>query len=248
MTEKSYTAEQKAVAERFRHVRDRLTEACVKVGRDPAEVTLMGVTKMVPPERIAAAVNEGLSCIGENYVQEYLSKANAIPKQTECHFIGHLQTNKAKQIVGKVHMIQSVDSIRLAEIIDRLSEEKGIQTPVLVEINIGNEESKSGVSENNLMPLLEEISKLSHISVRGLMIIPPVTDSEVKKRQVFSKTHQLFIDIRDKKIHNITMQVLSMGMSADYELAVAHGSTMVRVGTAIFGDRKYPTKVQSDKV
>lgn len=237
MTAKSYPADEQRVIDRYLSVRERLTGACALAGRSSEEVTLVGVSKTVAPSLIRAAVDAGLTDIGENYVQEYLSKRDALPKGITRHFIGHLQSNKVRAVVGEVEMIQSLDSVRLARAIDRVSGEKGVVTPVLAEVNIGAEESKSGVSREELVPLLEEVAQLSHIQVKGLMVIPPVEESEAKKREVFSQTRQLFIDISAKKIHNISMEILSMGMSDDFELAVAEGSTMVRVGTAIFGSR-----------
>ena len=155
------------------------------------------------------------------------------------HLIGHLQTNKVKSIVGQVDMIQSVDSVRLASMIDKVSAEKGICTPILVEINIGEEESKSGINAEDAEAILSEMAKFSHISVQGLMTIPPISDTEAKKRHYFSKMNKLFIDIRAKNIDNIIMQDLSMGMSGDYREAILEGSTIVRIGSALFGARQY---------
>ncbi|MGN0171279.1 MAG: YggS family pyridoxal phosphate-dependent enzyme [Acutalibacteraceae bacterium] len=241
MTEKSFTDEQKQVIRQYEAVCERLEKACLSAGRKREEVTLIGVTKTVSPDLINAAIAAGLSDIGENRVQEYLSKKDSLNLNgVKTHLIGHLQTNKVKQIVGTVDMIQSVDSVRLAAVIDKASFEKGIVTPVLMEVNIGSEESKSGVSAEETEQLLTEIAEFSHISVRGLMTVPPISENEAKKRYYFSKMRELFIDIRSKNIDNISMDILSMGMSNDFESAVAEGATMVRVGTAIFGHRVYP--------
>ena len=242
MTEKSYEAHDLAqIVSQYRAVRERVENACVKAGRSPSEVTLVGVTKTVDAPLINAALDDGLTAIGENRVQEYLSKKDDLHLDGVQRFlIGHLQTNKVRAIVGQVDMIQSVDSLRLASAIDRVSAEKGIVTPILMEINIGSEESKDGLEAEGLEELLWQISAMKHISVQGLMTIPPISDTDAKKRHYFSKMRQLFIDIQSKKIDNVSMNVLSMGMSDDFEDAIAEGSTMVRVGTAIFGRRFYP--------
>ncbi len=241
MTEKSFEAyDLQAVVGQYRDICDRVKAACARVGRSSDEVTLVGVTKTVDPALINAVLDDGLKAIGENRVQEYLGKKDALHLDGAARYlIGHLQTNKVKAIVGQVDMIQSVDSLKLAKAIDKASADLGIVTPILVEVNIGNEASKSGVSAEETEALLRAIAAFSHISVQGLMTIPPISDSEAKKRQYFSKMHQLFIDIRSKNIDNISMSVLSMGMSDDFELAIEEGSTMVRVGTAIFGRRHY---------
>ena len=229
---------EKFIAENVDRIQAQIIDACVQVGRGPSEVRLLAVTKTVDAERINAAIHNGVSQIGENRVQEFLKKRDDLDlSQTEAHLIGHLQTNKVRQIVGKVQMIQSVDSIRLAEAISKRSNELGIITPILVEVNIGGEEAKSGVSPQELENLLNEISVLDGIGVKGLMTVPPILTTEYEKRQIFSKMYQLFVDIRDKKIDNIDMLELSMGMSGDYREAILEGSTMVRIGSAIFGAR-----------
>ncbi len=232
-----------AVASQYREIKERIDQACRACGRSPSEVTLIGVTKTVSPMLINAAIHAGLTDIGENRVQEYLSKEEELQLNgVKRHLIGHLQTNKVRAIVGKVDMIQSVDSLRLAQAIDRVSAERGICTSVLVEVNIGEEDSKSGIMAAETEQLMTELSKLRNISVEGLMTVPPISETEAKKRYYFSKMHDLFIDIQRKNIDNIHMRTLSMGMSDDFECAIAEGSTMVRVGTAIFGRRVYPAK------
>jgi len=247
MTEKSYEASDAAlVVKQYRDIRNRVREACERAGRPVDEVTLVGVTKTVDPFLINAVLDDGLNAIGENRVQEYLGKKEELHLDGVARYlIGHLQTNKVKAIVGQVDMIQSVDSVRLAKAIDKASADLGIVTPVLVEVNIGNEDSKSGIAAEEAEAFLREISEFSHISVQGMMTIPPISDSEAKKRQYFSKMRQLFIDIRSKNIDNISMSVLSMGMSDDFEIAIEEGSTMVRVGTAIFGRRQYAVKTEN---
>lgn len=241
MTEKSSISfECERVVSQYNEILERVEKASVLAGRNSDEVTLVGVTKTVSPILINAAIGAGLRAIGENRVQEYLSKKDdLILDGVSRYLIGHLQTNKVKSIVGEVDMIQSVDSLRLAQAIDKISAEKGLVTPILVEVNIGNEDSKSGIDASQAEEILCQMAQFSHISVEGLMTIPPISDTEAKKRHYFSKMRQLFIDIRSKNIDNINMHILSMGMSDDFEYAIAEGSTMVRVGTAIFGKRDY---------
>ena len=201
---------------------------------------MLAVTKTVPAERINAAIRLGVTQIGENRVQEFLQKKDALLlSETQAHLIGHLQTNKVRQIVGHVQMIQSVDSTRLAVAISRRSEELGIVTPVLVEVNIGGEEAKSGAAPDQLEDLLGEMHELKGLHVCGLMTVPPILETEREKREIFSKMYKLFVDIRAKKLDNINMHILSMGMSDDYREAILAGATMVRIGSALFGARNY---------
>ena len=182
-------------------IQGQIADACALVGRKEDDVRLLAVTKTMDPERINAALRTGIKQIGENRVQEFLGKRDALHLDgVEAHLIGHLQTNKVRQIVGQVQMIQSVDSLRLAQAISRRSEELGIVTNVLVEVNIGGEEAKSGIEPFELESLLEEIAPLSGVRVKGLMTVPPILREEYEKRQIFSKMFQLFVDMRDKKI------------------------------------------------
>ncbi len=221
-------------------IKERIAEAAVRSGRNESDVKLMAVTKTVEPIFINHAIENGIDLIGENKVQEFLSKKPYL-KLDSCsaHLIGHLQTNKVRQIVGQVEMIQSVDSVKLAAEISKRSMNAGIVTDCLVEVNIGGEESKSGIDEGYLIELIHEISAFEGIKVQGLMTIPPICEDIVLLNKYFSKMHRLFIDIRDKKLDNVNMNILSMGMSSDYEAAVENGSTLVRVGTALFGHRIY---------
>lgn len=238
MTEKSSV--NTLISDNLAYIHQEMTNACNRAGRSIDEVRLLAVTKTVDAERINAAIAAGVKQIGENRVQEFLKKKDDLHLDgVEAHLIGHLQTNKVRQIVGQVQMIQSVDSIRLAQAIDKRSRELGIVTPILVEVNIGGEEAKSGVAPVDLERLLEEISPLEGIHVNGLMTVPPILEKEAEKRRIFSKMYQLFIDIKDKKLDNIDMQELSMGMSGDYREAILEGSTIVRIGSAIFGARNY---------
>ena len=242
MTEKFTVDENrlKAVEDNYKSVKSRVEKAALKAGRNPADVRLMAVTKTVESVYINKVLDLGADLIGENRVQEYLGKKDELHlDNVEKHLIGHLQTNKVKQIVGEVDMIESVDSVKLATEINRVSKNKGLITNILVEVNVGKEDSKSGIYIEQLEELLNEIALMSNIKVKGLMTIPPICDSEKEVSQYFSTMYQSFIDIRDKKIDNIDMEILSMGMSGDFEAAIANGSNIVRVGSSIFGARKY---------
>lgn len=229
----------KATIDNYKRIKENVNEAAVKAGRSTDDVRLMCVTKTVEAEYINPVLDLGADLIGENRVQEYLGKRDALHLNgVERHLIGHLQTNKVKQIVGEVDMIESVDSVKLAKEISKQSVNKGVTTNVLVEVNVGKEDSKSGIFMESLEELLGEIAQMPAIKVKGLMTIPPICD-ENEVRKYFSAMHQSFVDIKAKKIDNIDMKILSMGMSGDYEAAVLEGSNIVRVGSAIFGARKY---------
>lgn len=224
----------------YKTIEERIAEAAIKSGRSREDITFLSATKTVSPELINYAISLGLKYIGENKVQELLSKYDSYNlNDATLHFIGHLQTNKVKQIVDKVDMIQSVDSVKLAKEISKQSVAKGVNTDILVEINIGNEENKSGILPEQAEDLLWEISKMDNIFVKGLMTIPPICENEQKIRKYFHKMHNIFIDISDKNIDNISMEVLSMGMSSDYYEAITEGATMVRIGSSLFGERNY---------
>ena len=220
------------------HVRQMIDAACREAGRRAEEITLLGVTKTVEPDRINAMLELGLRHIGENRVQEYLGKRDALNLEgVDMHLIGHLQTNKVSRIVGMVDMIESVDSLRVAQAIHEASVKLNRRTDILVEVNIGGEEAKSGTTPSGLPELLSEIGKLSGVSVRGLMTVAPILETEREKRALFSHMYKLFIDIRAKKLDNVSMDVLSMGMSSDYRVAILEGATLVRIGSALFGRR-----------
>lgn len=231
----------KDIEENVKEIREKIAEAAVKSGRTIDDVTLMAVSKTVEPKYINHAIdNCGITLIGENKVQEFLGKREYLHMENcQAHLIGHLQTNKVRQIVGEVSMIQSVDSVRLANEISKQSVKRGITTDVLLEINIGGEESKTGMDESLLTETVHEISEMDGIFVRGLMAIPPICDNSSQTRSFFSQMHQLFIDISNKKIDNINMEILSMGMSGDYVEAILEGSNLVRVGSSLFGARVY---------
>ncbi len=241
--EEKFMADEKklqSVRDEYHRVLDKMKTAAVKSGRDEDAVRLMCVTKTVEPEYINAVIDEGASLIGENKVQEYLGKREFLHLEgVEKHLIGHLQTNKVGKIVKEADMIESVDSYKLAKEISRVSVLRGVNTKCLVEVNIGMEESKSGVPKEHLEELLNYIATLPGIRVKGLMTIPPVCETEYESRKYFSSMYKTFIDIRGKNIDNIDMEVLSMGMSGDFEAAIAEGSNLIRVGSAIFGKRIY---------
>lgn len=230
----------KSVKENYEEIVARIAEAAIKSGRKPEDITFLAATKTVDAEIINYAISLGLGFIGENKVQELLSKYEQYDfDNCELHFIGHLQTNKVRQIVGKVSLIQSVDSFKLANEISKQSLKQGIVTDILVEVNIGREENKSGVMPEELEILLREISVLEGISVKGLMAIPPICENEQKIRGYFKNMRNLFLDISDKKIDNIRMGILSMGMSSDYYEAILEGANLVRIGSSLFGARNY---------
>lgn len=229
-----------SVEDNYKRIKANVEEAAIKAGRSVEDVRLMAVTKTVESVYINRALDLGADLIGENRVQEYLGKKDELHLDgVEKHLIGHLQTNKVRQIVGEVDMIESVDSFKLAKEISRVSLNKGVTTNVLVEVNVGKEDSKSGIFIEGLEELLCQIAELDGIKVKGLMTIPPICDSDEEVSKYFESMHKSFVDIRDKKLNNIEMNILSMGMSGDYEAAVANGSNIVRVGSAIFGARKY---------
>lgn len=238
MTEK--LSIEQMVCRNIAYIQEEMSKACCQAGRSVDDVQLLAVTKTVSPDKINAAIRAGIRQIGENRVQEFNQKRDDLLLEgVKTHLIGHLQTNKVRQIVGKVDMIQSVDSVRLATAISERSLALDIVTPILVEVNIGGEQAKSGVAPDELEKLLEEIAPLSGISVQGLMTVPPILEKEHEKRAVFSKMYQLFVDIREKKLDNICMQELSMGMSGDFREAILEGATIVRIGSALFGERQY---------
>lgn len=243
MMEKLSTEQQKKfddISANYELITRNIALAAEESGRKPSDITLLAATKTVEPVFINHAISLGLRAIGENKVQELLSKYDEYDlKNTELHFIGHLQTNKVRQLVGKVSMIQSVDSIKLAGEISRRSEQNGIVTDILLEVNIGREENKSGVLPEELDRLLEETSSLSCVKVRGLMSVPPICETKTEISKYFDEMYKIFVDISSKKLDNISMDFLSMGMSEDYKEAIQSGANMVRVGSALFGARIY---------
>ena len=225
------------VQEHLKEVRERIEAACRRAGRNPREVTLIAVSKTKPAQMVQEAYEAGARDFGENKVQEILEKGPQMPDNARFHMIGHLQRNKVRQVIGKAVLIHSVDSLRLARQIEEDAAKMGILVPVLLEVNVAREESKFGFFTEEVEAAVREIASLSHISVKGLMTIAPFVENPEENRKVFQELYQLSVDIKSKNIDNVTMGVLSMGMSGDYEVAVEEGATMVRVGTSIFGAR-----------
>lgn len=225
--------------EQLEQVNKNIQEACDRSGRLRNDVTLIAVSKTKPIEMLQEAYDLGVRVFGENKVQEIVDKFEALPKDIEWHMIGHLQTNKVKYIIDKVALIHSVDSIKLAETIEKEASKKNCIANILIEVNVAEEESKFGLKLEEVLPFIEKISTFSHIRVKGLMTIAPFVENAEENRKIFDILHKLSVDIADKNIDNISMSVLSMGMTNDYEVAVEEGATMVRVGTGIFGARNY---------
>lgn len=228
------------IRDNLESIRSRIGDAFAKYGRDPGGVYLMAVTKTVPAHAVNEAIACGVRLLGENKAQELCAKFPDYHKQdVGIHFIGRLQTNKVRQIVDKVDMVHSVDSLKLAAEIDRQSTRLGRRMQVLIEVNVGGEDSKTGVEPSSLEQLAREIALLPGVKLCGLMTIPPFSDNILQNERHFSMMQQLFVDIRAKKIDNVHMDVLSMGMSGDYVQAIKHGANIIRLGTAIFGGRNY---------
>lgn len=221
------------ILENYKEICYNVNEAREKYSK--GDVRIMAVTKTVPFEKVNFAVENGLTLLGENRVQEYLSKKDSYDKRAEVQFIGHLQTNKVKYIADSVSLIQSVDSLKLAQEINKQSAKVNRIMDILIEINIGDEATKSGIDKNELFELVSQVSELENVRIKGLMAIPPIGAGE----EVFEKMNELFCLTKEKNIENVSMDILSMGMSGDYELAIKHGSNLVRIGTKLFGARNY---------
>ena len=229
-----------SIAENVARIKAEMAAAAIAAGRDPKEVQLCAATKMNDADAVRQAISAGVDCCGENRVQELVAKmAENAYEGAPVHFIGHLQTNKVKQVVGKVDMIQSVDSERLLKAIDKEAAKQGIRQNILLEVNIGEEASKSGFGADDILPLVDRIGEFPNVCVKGLMAIPPISYNSGENLKFFQKMFQLSVDIKKKIEDNVMVDCLSMGMSGDYEDAIAAGSTMIRVGTAIFGARNY---------
>ena len=225
--------------ENLANVEKNIEQACKNAGRSRDEVTLVAVSKTKPVEMLQEIYDENIRDFGENKVQELCSKMEQLPSDIRWHMIGHLQRNKVKYIVGKVELIHSVDTYRLAEEINIQAKKQNVIVPILVEVNIAHEESKFGISAEDAILLVEEISKLENIRIKGLMTIAPYVENPEDNRLYFRKIKQLSVDITNKNIDNVFMEILSMGMTGDYMVAIEEGATMVRVGTGIFGERNY---------
>ena len=233
------TMNEYSIKDNIEEVKNKIAAACQEAGRAPEEVTLIAVSKTKPVELLREAYDCGCRDFGENKVQELLDKYEVMPKDIRWHMIGHLQRNKVKYIVDKVALIHSVDSLRLAEEISREAVKKDTCVNILIEVNVAEEETKFGVTCNEVKKLVQDIAKLPNIRVKGLMTIAPFVENAEQNRPIFSKLRKISVDIMEENIDNITMEILSMGMTGDYVVAVSEGAACVRVGTGIFGVRQY---------
>ena len=227
------------VSDNLKAVEEKIQKACDRAGRDRSEVTLIAVSKTKPVDMLLEAYNDGIRTHEENKAQELTGKIEQMPDDIQWHMIGHLQRNKVKYIAGKVALIHSVDSYRLAEEINIQAKKHGCIIPILIEVNVANEESKFGVKLDEAEDLVRECAALDGITVKGLMTIAPFVEDPEDNRPVFKALKDKSVDIAAKKIDNVYMDILSMGMTNDYEIAIEEGATMVRVGTGIFGARNY---------
>ena len=231
------------VDDNIKRIREQIAEAALRSGRKPEDVRFMAVTPLQENYLVNRAIADGIDLIGENYVKEFLDKKDFLNLDgVEKHLIGHLQTNKVRKIITEVDMIESVDSMEVAEEIERQCEKHGVDMNVLIEVNIGGEQSKTGFDISEVEEKAAQISELGRVKIQGLMTIPPATDDKRELRRLFEEMRKLFVDIQDKKQDNINMNILSMGMSHDYIEAVECGSTEVRIGSAVFGARDYSKK------
>ena len=230
------------LADKLRLVQQNIEDSCKKAGRSTKEVTLIAVSKTKPVEMLKEAYDAGARVFGENKVQEIMDKYDHMPSDVKWHMIGHLQRNKVKYIIDKVAMIHSVDSLRLAQTIETEAAKKDLLMPVLIEVNVAEEDSKFGLKVEEVLPFIKEVSTYPHIQIKGLMTIAPFVSDPEENREVFRKLRKLSVDINEKNINNVNMSVLSMGMTNDYQVAVEEGATMIRVGTGIFGERDYSVK------
>lgn len=231
-----------SISENLKEINEKISAAAAKSGRKREDILLLGVTKTIDTKRIREMMDCGVKYLGENKVQEITEKYDEIGNDAKWHLIGHLQTNKVKYIIDKVELIHSVDSLKLAEEINKRAQRINITMDILIEINIAGEKSKHGIDANDALKLCEQTAPLSNVRVRGLMCVAPFVENPHENRDYFARMRKLFIDIRDKNIDNVYMDYLSMGMTNDYEVAVEEGANIVRIGTAIFGKRDYGKK------
>ena len=227
------------IKDQLREVEEKISAACQRAGRNREDVTLIAVSKTKPVETLKEAYDLGIRVFGENKVQELTQKYEVLPKDIHWHMIGHLQTNKVKHIIDKVDLIHSVDSLKLAQTVEKEAAKHGLVKDILIEVNVAEEESKFGLRMEEVIPFLEQISGFSHVRVRGLMTIAPFVENAEENRSIFADLHKLSVDIEKKNIDNVNVSILSMGMTNDFEVAIEEGATMVRIGTAIFGARNY---------
>lgn len=225
------------IRENLIQTRKNIEKACKRAGRSSEEVLLIAVSKTKPVEQLKEAYEAGVRDFGENKVQELVDKYDALPKDIRWHMIGHLQRNKVKYLVGKVHLIHSVDSLRLAQEIQKEARKRQVEVNILIEVNVAREESKFGSTMEDTLQLVQDIALLPNVHIQGLMTVAPFVENSEENRRIFANLRQLAVDIMRKNIDNVSMNVLSMGMSGDFEVAVEEGATCVRVGTSIFGER-----------
>lgn len=230
------------IKNQLKEIRTQIKEAAQRANRQEEEITLIAVSKTYPAQAIEKAIEEGCMDFGENQVQELMKKIDSIKEPVNWHLIGHLQTNKVKYVVGKVDLIHSMDSLKLAEEIQKQSAKRGVITRVLVEVNVANEATKYGFKTHEVVEVMKFLNTLSHVKVEGLMTVAPFVENPEENRPIFRKLCDLSVDIQKQNLDNISTSILSMGMSNDYQIAIEEGATMVRVGTAIFGNREYSEK------
>ena len=232
-------ADKVKLEENLKNVEENIMAACKRAGRDRSEITLIAVSKTKPVDMLQEVYDQGIREIGENKVQELCDKIEVLPGDIHWHMIGHLQTNKVKYLVGKTALIHSVDSLHLAQEIEKQAAKQEVIVPILVEVNIAEEKSKFGIHKEEAFELVKSIALLPHLRIQGLMTIAPFVEDPEDNRLYFRQIHQLSVDIKEQNIDNVRMDVLSMGMTGDYTVAIEEGATMVRVGTGIFGERNY---------
>lgn len=232
-------ADKVKLEENLKNVEENIMAACKRAGRDRSEITLIAVSKTKPVDMLQEVYDQGIREFGENKVQELCDKIEVLPGDIHWHMIGHLQTNKVKYLVGKTALIHSVDSLHLAQEIEKQAAKQEVVVPILVEVNIAEEKSKFGIHKEEAFELVKSIALLPHLRIQGLMTIAPFVEDPEDNRLYFRQIHQLSVDIKEQNIDNVRMDVLSMGMTGDYTVAIEEGATMVRVGTGIFGERNY---------
>ncbi len=227
------------LTENLQEVEQKIQEVCTKVNRAREEITLIAVSKTKPISMLQEVYHLGVRDFGENKVQELSEKHPQLPQDINWHLIGHLQTNKVKQVIDKAALIHSVDSVRLAEVIEKEAAKKNVIVNILLEVNVAEEESKFGFKVEEVLSAVETIARFPHVRIKGLMTIAPFVENPEENRSVFARLQKLSVDIRSKNIDNVSVDILSMGMTNDYQVAIEEGATMVRVGTGIFGAREY---------
>ncbi len=230
------------IVDNLKEVNEKIAQACERSGRNRDEVTLISVSKTKPVSMLMEAYDAGVRIFGENKVQELVEKYEQMPKDIHWHMIGHLQRNKVKYIIDKVDLIHSVDTLQLAEEISKQAVKHNVTANILIEINIGDEESKFGIKPDDVFKFVDDVYKMPNVSVKGLMCVAPYTENSEENRKFFKKMYELCVDIKERMGDNNEVNILSMGMTGDYQVAIEEGATMIRVGTGIFGERDYSKK------